>query len=66
MRIKKKRGKMITFKEFKNWHTANGNDTVSQETLKIAYAVYKEMVENYGEDYADDKICGSGAWNESH
>jgi len=54
---------MITYDEFKNWHTANGLDTVSYPVMLAAWEVYRTMYIMHGADYANEKICGHEVWN---
>ena len=54
---------MMTYEEFRDWHTANGLDTVSDTIMRAAYEVYRVMYIMYGTDYANDNICGHDVWN---
>ena len=54
---------MISYNDFKSWHTANGNDVVEEKTLREAYYLYTMLYNAGGKDYADDKICGHSVWN---
>lgn len=53
---------MITYEQFKEWHTAGGLDTVSERRLKRAYEIYTNFYDQAGEEVANDLICGHEIW----
>jgi len=55
---------MINYDDFKDWHTANRLDHISDKTIKKAYYIYTMLYNIGGKEYADDKICGHPIWNE--
>ena len=54
---------MISYEDFKSWHTDKGNDAVEEKTLQEAYTIYTVLYKEGGQEYADDKICGHSVWN---
>ena len=56
---------IISYEEFREWHTANGADYVPDDTMQRAYVVYGALIETGGISYAVDRICGHPIWGEN-
>ena len=53
---------IISYDDFKDWHTAHGTDQVNNDLMLRAYAIYINLVKDHGKEYADDAICGHEVW----
>ena len=56
----------MKYEEFVEWHTAHGNEDVPEKLLKRMWILYTALVEEFGKEYADDKICGHEGWTDEY
>ena len=54
--------KKISYDEFRDWHTAHGNDKVSETLMHRMYRIYLQLIKRHGVEKADELICGHIGW----